>query len=85
MFGFRFESLQESAVKLVADTNVWYDVGAGERNLAALKAGGSRLVATAKKIGGSSQAMFDGSRSHADRVLRGFSIPRTRCPSSRRQ
>lgn len=31
---------------LIADTNVWYDIGAGRRNPAVLKSNGNRLVAT---------------------------------------
>jgi|SRR5579872_3255493 len=33
-------------MNLVADTNVWYDVGAGRRNPATLKSGANRLIAT---------------------------------------
>lgn len=33
-------------MNLIADTNVWYDVGLGGRNPAALKSGGNRLIAT---------------------------------------
>jgi hypothetical protein len=34
------------AMNLVADTNVWYDIGAGSRDPAALKSSGNRLIAT---------------------------------------
>jgi hypothetical protein len=33
-------------VELVADTNVWYDIGAGRRNPLILKSGGNRVIAT---------------------------------------
>jgi hypothetical protein len=33
-------------MNLLADTNVWYDIGSGGRDPAALKSGGNRLIAT---------------------------------------
>jgi hypothetical protein len=37
-------------VDLVADTNVWYDIGAGSRSPAVLKSGGNRLITTPRSF-----------------------------------